>query len=157
MASPASANMNAVRETMDGEMFRTKNYYYFYLLLWITSVHHRMKHFATAKASSYIFSSPGDIKASEYRIGHGVFVDMCPSLWAGDQSRSPVISHQRTQKSLWLNKGAHTNTAVELWWQCASYFCFNPLSLLLVFKTQNDEYIDIFASVVWEIRWSLSD
>lgn len=125
------------------------------VIIFIWSFHH----FATTMASSYIFSSPGDIKASEHRIGHGVFVDMCPSLWAGDQSRSPVISHQRTQKSLWLHKGAHTNAAVELWRQSVLFLilCFYPLLLLLVLNTQNYEYIDIRASVIWEIRWSLLD
>lgn len=67
MANPASANMNAVRETMDGKIFF--NYKKKELL----------NHWAIM-ASFFIFSSPGDIKASEYRIGHGVLVDMCPSL-----------------------------------------------------------------------------
>lgn len=128
---------------------------FYYLLLWIISVNHRMNLWTTNMASSFIYSSPGDIKASEYRIGHGVLVDMCPSLWARDQSWSPVIGHQRTQKSLGLVKGAHTNAAVDLWWHfCFSPICFYPLSLL---KMQNHVYFDILASVIWEIRWSLPD
>lgn len=79
---------------------------------------------------SYISSSSGDIQAVEYRIGHGVSVDMCPSLWAGDQSRSPVISYQRTPKSLGLIKGS--GFAVTVLFLLLSTQWFYPFCLVLV-------------------------
>jgi len=61
------------------QMFRAK---IFVLLLLFVVVNHigQSSNEPLDDCASYIFSSPGDIKTSEYRIGHGVLVDMCPSL-----------------------------------------------------------------------------
>lgn len=97
MASAANANMNAVRETMDGKDRCTGPYNDQTMSELITT---------TDGSVTMFFHSPaGNFPLIEHWVGHGVSVHLCETVWAGHQPRGLICCHQRAAQSVGVPEG----------------------------------------------------
>lgn len=106
MASAANANMNAVRETMDGKDRCIYNDQTMSVLI------------TDASVTMFFHSPAGNFSLIEHWVGHGVSVHLCETVWAGHQPRGLICCHQRAAQSVGVPEGTslrgHTSSFMHI-------------------------------------------